>query len=201
MMIALDTANDLEVAIGAVTKGEKDNAEKTIDRLFRIEEEVDNLRRAVFEELTKGTLPPQERQDIMHLVENLDRMADHVKDSARNVIVLTEIKIPNEIWKAYHEMAISVTQTAAVLGESLKDLLEDPQKARRTSERVEDEENKVDKEFLEIKSLLLKYGNEVNPAALLLLKDLLDSMEEAADSCADTGDYLRLLTVSFASSP
>ena len=65
------------------------------------------------------------------------------------------------------------------------------------SERVEEEENKVDKKFLEIKSLLLSYGDKLNPASLILLKDLLDSMEEATDRCADTGDYIRVLTVSF----
>lgn len=199
--VALDTAADLEVAVKAISNGQKNSARKTIDRLFSIEEEIDDLRRTVFEELTKGTLPPKERQDIMHLVKNLDMMADHIKDAARNVLILVEVKIPDEIWRAYHDMASDVVRIAAVLGESLKTLLEDPQKARITSERVEDEENKVDRKFLEIKSLLLKYGDEINPAALLLLKDLLDSMEEAADRCADTGDYLRLLTVSFTSHP
>jgi len=58
-------------------------------------------------------------------------------------------------------------------------------------------ETKVDQNYVEIKSLFLEYGEKLNPAALLLLKDLLDSMEEAADSCADTGDYIRVLTVSF----
>lgn len=198
MTIALDTATDLEAAIKAVGAGEKDKAKRTIERLFGIEEEIDALRRTVFEELTKGNLPPKERQDIMLLVRNLDMMADHVKDSARNVLVLAEVEIPKEMWKVYHEMSTGVVQIAAVLGESLKNLLEDPSKARAMSERVENEENKIDKKFLEIKSLLLKYGNEINPAALLLLKDLLDSMEQAADSCADTGDYLRLLTVTFA---
>ncbi len=199
--VALDTATDLEVAVKAVGNGQKTSARKTIDRLFSIEEEIDDLRRTVFEELTKGTLPPRERQDIMHLVRNLDMMADHIKDAARNVLVLVEVEIPNEIWQVYHEMTKCVVRIASVLGESLKSLLEDPQKARTISERVEDEENRVDRKFLEIKSFLLKYGDEINPAALILLKDLLDSMEEAADRCADTGDYLRLLTVSLASHP
>jgi predicted phosphate transport protein (TIGR00153 family) len=198
MMIALDTATNLESAIKAVSAGENDTAKKAIERLFQIEEEIDDLRRTVFEELTKGSLPTKERQDIMHLVKNLDRMADHVKDSARNVLVLAEIEIPNKIWQAFHGMATGIVQIAAVLGQSLRCLLEDPSKARKLSEKVEDEENKVDQIFLEIKSLLLKFGEEINPAALLLLKDLLDAMEEAADSCADTGDYLRILTVTFA---
>jgi predicted phosphate transport protein (TIGR00153 family) len=197
MTIALDTVKDLEDAVKAAYNEEKDRAQKIITRLFSIEEEIDDLRRTVFEELTKGSLPSREREDIMSLVKSLDMMADNVKDSARNVLVLLDVEVPKEIWKAYHEMSNGIVQIAAVLGESLKNLLEDPSQARIMSEKVEDEENKVDKKFLEIKYLLIKHGEKVNPAALLLLKDLLDSMEEAADSCADTGDYIRVLTVSF----
>ncbi|MEM2111747.1 MAG: DUF47 family protein [Candidatus Bathyarchaeia archaeon] len=196
MTLALDSVNDLERAVKAVYAGDKEMAKTTIDRLFGVEEEIDNLRRAVFEELTKGNLPSQEREDIMHLVKRLDMMADHIKDSARNVLVLMETELPREIWGAFAEMSSGIVKTAAMLRESLRNLGEDPLKARTMSEKVEDEENKVDKKCLEIKALFLKYGDKINPAALLLLKDLLDSMEEATDSCADTGDYIRVLTVS-----
>ena len=197
MAVALDTVNDLEKTIEAVAEGEKKSAEVIIARLFKAEEEVDDLRRTVFEELTKGKLSTRDREDIMNLVKNLDKMADHVKDSARNVSVLLDTEVPKEIWNAYHEMAHGIVSTAAVLRESLKSLGEDNSRARAMSERVEEEENKVDKKFLEIKSLILSYGSKLNPATLILLKDLLDSMEEATDRCADTGDYIRVLTVSF----
>lgn len=199
MTVALDTVNDLEKAIKAVMERDGRTARRMIERLFHVEEEIDGLRRTVFEELTKGTLPPQEREDIMRLVRNLDVMADYVKDSARNVLVLMDIDVPDELWKAFHDMSSHIVSTAAVLRESLRNLRENPSMARAMSEKVEDEENKVDQKHLEIKSLLLKYGDKVNPATLLILKDLLDSMEEAADSCADTGDYIRVLTVSFKS--
>jgi predicted phosphate transport protein (TIGR00153 family) len=197
MTVALDTANDLERAIKAASAGDTEESKTTIERLFRVEEEIDDLRRTVFEELTKGTLSPGEREDIMHLVKRLDMMADHVKDSARNVLVLLDADIPKELWKAFSEMSSKVVGTAATLRESLRNLDENPYKARVVSEKVEVEENAVDQKYLHIKSLLLKYGDKINPAALLFLKDLLESMEEAADSCADTGDYIRVLTVSF----
>ncbi|UCG37027.1 MAG: DUF47 family protein, partial [Candidatus Bathyarchaeota archaeon] len=152
MTIALDTVNDLEEAVKAICNREKESARNIITRLFRIEEEIDDLRRTVFEELTRGKLPLRERQDIMDLVKRLDRMADHVKDSARNVLVLLEVQIPDELWAAYHEMAQGIVKIAAVLRESLKNLLEDPSKARTMSEKVEDVENEVDKKFLEIKA-------------------------------------------------
>ena len=197
MTVALDTVNDLEKAIKAVSAGDRETAKTTIERLFQVEEEADDLRRTVFEELTKGSLPHHEREDIMHLVKRLDMMADHIKDSARNVLVLKDVDIPRELWKAFHEMSCGVVKTASVLRQSLNNLSENPFKARAISEKVEEEETKVDKQYLKIKMLFLEYEDKLGLSALILLKDLLDSMEEAADSCADTGDYIRVLTVLF----
>ena len=78
MAVALDTVNDLEKALEAAVEGDRKSAETIIARLFKAEEEVDDLRRTVFEELTKGSLPPRDREDIMNLVKNLDVMADHI---------------------------------------------------------------------------------------------------------------------------
>jgi len=195
MTLALDTVNDLERAIKAVFSGDKDGAKTTIERLFLVEEEIDNLRRTVFEELTRGSLPFRDREDIMHLVKRLDVMADFVKDSARSIMILLDAEVPKSIWKAFSEMSLGVVRCAARLKESLKLLSENPSKARALSLKVEEEENKVDKQYLKIKSLLLEHGNKVNPAVLMLLKDLADYMEDATDSCADVGDYIRVLTV------
>jgi len=195
MTLALDTVNDLERAVKAIFTGDKDGARATIERLFLIEEEIDNLRRTVFEELTRGNLQFRDREDIMHLVKRLDVMADFVKDSARSVMILVDYEVPEEVWRAFSEMATGLVRCAATLKEGLKLLSENPQEARRISLKVEEEENKVDKQYLKIKSLLLKYGDKMNPATLMILKDLAEYMEDATDSCADVGDYIRVLTV------
>jgi len=118
MAAALDTANDLERAIGFVLAKKNADAKASIERLFRVEGEIDELRRQVFEEVTKGNLPHQEREDIMHLVKRLDQMADYVKDSARNVLVLKDVEIPSVLWEAFHGMSRNVVETASVLSES-----------------------------------------------------------------------------------
>ncbi|MEM2320792.1 MAG: DUF47 family protein [Candidatus Bathyarchaeia archaeon] len=195
MTLALDTVNDLERALKAFSAGDKEEAKTIIERLFSVEEEIDSLRRTVFEELTKGILPSRDREDIMHLVKRLDVMADFVKDSARSVLILLDYNVSNEILKAFLDMVSDLVKCAAMLKESLKLLNEDPIKAREASLKVEIEENKVDKHHLKIKSLLLRYGDKINPATLMILKDLADHMEDAADSCADVGDYIGVLTV------
>jgi len=194
--LALDTVSDLERAVNAASAGDDERVRKTINRLFSVEEEIDNLRRVVFEELTKGSLPFREREDIMHLVKRLDVMADHVKDSARNVMVLIGSEVPKELWDAYSTMASYIVECASTLRRSLKMLGENLSKARALSIHVEDAENKVDKMYLEIKSLFIKFGEKMNPSVLIILRDLAESMEDVADSCADTADYVRILTVS-----
>jgi len=196
MTLAIDTVTELEKAIKAASGGDKGEAKKCIDRLFQQEEEIDSLRRSVFEELTRGSLPSNDREDIMHLVKRLDVMADHVKDSARNALILFEANIPQEIWNAYVDMVKDLVSSALILRGGIEKLGTDPLEARKLAQEVDKIEGEVDKKYLKMKEILLRHGRDVDPAALLILKDLLESMEHTADTCDDTADYILILTIS-----
>jgi len=193
--LAIETVAELESSISAVSKKNIEEAKKYIERLFRTEEEIDNLRRTIFEESTRGSLPLNDREDLMHLVKRLDVMADHVKDSGRNVLLLLEISIPRELWNAYAEMAKDLVECAKVLRTSIEKLGSDPAEARALSQKVDEVEKRVDEKHLKIKGILLKSDKEVAPSTLLMLKDLVESMEQVADNCDDTADYVRVLTI------
>ncbi|TRO48569.1 DUF47 family protein, partial [Candidatus Bathyarchaeota archaeon] len=79
MTLAIDTVIELQKSINAALKGNKENAKSSFEKLSSIEHEIDELRRMIFEELTRGSLRSKDREDIMHLVKRLDQMADHVK--------------------------------------------------------------------------------------------------------------------------
>jgi predicted phosphate transport protein (TIGR00153 family) len=195
LTLAIDTVTELENSISAVLKKNVEDAKNHIEKLFRTEEEVDSLRRAIFDESTRGSLPLNDREDLMHLVKRLDVMADHVKDSGRNVLLLLEISIPKELWNAYAEMAKNLVECAKALKASIEKLGSDPVEARTLSQKVDEVEKKVDENHFKIKAILLKSDKEVNPSTLFILKDLVESMEEVADSCDDTADYVRVLTI------
>jgi len=95
MTLAIDTVIELEKAINAALNGNKLEAIASFNKLSTAEHEIDELRRIVMEELTRGNLQPKDREDIMHLVKRLDQMADHVKDASRAVILLLETEVPN----------------------------------------------------------------------------------------------------------
>ena len=193
--LAIDTVTELEKAVVAASKKEVAEATKAIERLFVVETEIDELRRSVFEELTRGSLPSKDREDIMHLVKRLDTMADHVKDAGRSLKLLLEVPIPKEICSELLEIVKDLVLEAATLRKSIEKLGVDVVEVRALAKKVDDIETRVDEHYLRVKAMLLKYGREMDAAVLLILMDLLQSLEEVADSCDDTADYVRILTV------
>lgn len=195
MTLAIDTVTLLHKSIDAVHKGNKKDAEASIDRLSLVEHEIDELRRTVFEELTRGSLPSRDREDIMHLVKRLDVMADHVKDSARSVLILLEAEVMKDIWKKLTDMASDLVAIATTLRKAIEKLGTSPSEAMELAKSIDALEGQVDEKYVEVKSLLLQQSEKMNAATLLLLKDLVESMECVADSADDTADYVRILAV------
>ena len=195
MTLAIDTVIELEKSINAASNADKEKAKASFEKLSRTEHEIDELRRTIFEELTRGSLPPKDREDIMHLVKRLDEMADHVKDASRAVIILLEAKVVKEMWKQFAETAKDLVSCATTLRNAIEKLGTDPRKAMELAKQIDEIEGRVDEKYLKEKALLLKYSNEMDAATILLLKDLIEEMEHVADTCDDTADYVRILTV------
>jgi uncharacterized protein Yka (UPF0111/DUF47 family) len=54
MTLAIDTVIELEKAIDAALNADKERAIASFNKLSTVEHEIDELRRVVFEELTRG---------------------------------------------------------------------------------------------------------------------------------------------------
>jgi len=196
MTLAIDTVIELEKAINAALNGNKLEAIASFNKLSTAEHEIDELRRIVMEELTRGNLQSKDREDIMHLVKRLDQMADHVKDASRAVILLLEAEVPKAMWEQFAETAKDLVVCAKTLLKAIENLGTDPANAMELAKQIDKIESQVDEKYLKSKAMLLQISNETTAATLLLLKDLIEEMEHVADACDDTADYVRILTVS-----
>jgi predicted phosphate transport protein (TIGR00153 family) len=190
MTLAIDTVIELQKSINAASRGNKESAISSFEKLSTIEHEIDELRRMIFEELTRGSLRSKDREDIMHLVKRLDQMADHVKDASRAVVLLLEATVPKDMWKQFSDTAKELVVCATTLRKAIEQL------AMNLAKQIDKIEGKVDKYYLKSKAMLLQYSKETDAATILLLKDLIEEMEHVADACDDTADYVRILTVS-----
>jgi predicted phosphate transport protein (TIGR00153 family) len=195
--LSMSTIGDFEAALKAFTEGNNSEMESAIQSLFAREDEIDNLRRATLEELSSSGLPTIYREDLKRLVNLLDEFADQVKDSARSLKVLTEAQeIPREIMGHYLTMSQALVNCVGALGDCIETLGIMPSDVKAKAERVDQYENDIDKEYLNTKMLFIRYGRELEPVTLIILRDLLDYMERASDTCARTADYLRILATS-----
>jgi len=190
---ALDTATLLHKAVQSAAQGRKEDAKSCIDKLSKEEEEVDSLRRQAFKELTNVAVSTEFREDLMHLVKRLDVMADYVKDSARSVILLLDTTAPSEIWSLNVKVAEALVESATTLRCSIESLGDDPAKAVELAKKVNEIEGRIDKDYLAAKKLFIKHGRQVDAGTLLTLNNLIEFMEQAADVCADTADYISIL--------
>ncbi|PVX26939.1 MAG: hypothetical protein CW716_04895 [Candidatus Bathyarchaeum sp.] len=196
MTLAIDTVIELEKSITAALNGNKEEAKASFEKLSTIEHEIDELRRMIFEELTRGSLRSKDREDIMHLVKRLDELADHVKDASRAVILLLEAYVPKEMWKQFVKTAKDLVECATTLRKAIENLGTNPEKAMDLAKQIDVIEGKVDEKYLTSKAMLLRHSKETDAATIMLLKDLIEEMEHVADACDDTADYVRILTVS-----
>jgi predicted phosphate transport protein (TIGR00153 family) len=191
---ALDTVTLLHQAVEKMSEAKKEEAMRHVEKLMKIEKEVDALRTEIFRELSVGTaLFAEYREDLLHLVKRLDTLADYVKDAARCVKMLVDSQLPSELWEKIVHMVSTLMECADALRGSIQRIAADPAAAIEGAKKVEQIEGEIDNEYLETKSLFVKYGNQVNCGSMVIFDDLVEFIEYAADMCADTADYIVIL--------
>jgi predicted phosphate transport protein (TIGR00153 family) len=192
---AFDTVTWLHKAIKSFSERNLEESKKYIENLYKAEEEVDKLRTDVFMELSKGAaLVADYREDLLHLVKRLDTLADHTKDAARCLEMLGEAEIPQELCEKTVFMASKLVDTAQTLRSSIEKISSNPAEAIEQAKKVGEIEHVIDDEYLKTKSLFVKYGAKINCGAMVIFDDLVEFIEHAADMCADTADYILVLS-------
>ncbi|MCS7095468.1 MAG: DUF47 family protein [Candidatus Bathyarchaeota archaeon] len=192
---ALDTATLLHQAVQSLAQGINKDVNQRIHYLFQTEEEVDRLRREVFKEMSKHTaLIADYREDILHLVKRLDTLADHVKDAARCLEILQETQIPQEIIQNTLRITSTLVECTSALRASIEKISSAPAEAMKYSAKVEEIENEIDREYINMKKQLVIRGKQMNIGTVIIFNDLIEFIEQAADTCADTADYITTLS-------
>lgn len=193
MKSSVETVVELRRCLTAIMEGDFSEAEKSIGRLFLMEVDIDELRRKVLIELAKEE-PSKFREDFAHLVQGLDVMADHVKDSARSLLVLLRGRknVPKEAWASYINLVDNVVLCTRALLRAIEELTGRSEEVMRYIVEVDRLENVIDEQYVSIMKILVE-AEEIKPGVLIMLKSLLEFLEKATDTCAETADYIRII--------
>lgn len=192
---AVDSITELNKAVKAASKGDSEEAELSIKRLFACESEADRIRREIAEELTKGELPSKDREDLMHLVRRMDAIADWARDASRSLKILLDVKIPDGLWSKFTTISSSLVECVWALRKSVGELDKDLEEASKLSFEVDRIEHRIDEEYFEARRAFIDYAKEIETPIFIILRDLLHDLEQVADSCEDTADLIRIMTI------
>lgn len=187
---------ELESALRHRIAGEDERALEGIARVSRMEEEADAFRRGIAEELAKGELPPQERDDLMHLSRDIDWITDWSKEAARILVSSPVSRLPRDLADQSLRMAAKVKEAVFLVRTCIGRLMEDPKNALSLADKVEALEEEVDTCYSQIRGLYPTIDfSTINPGEMVLIGQLFDAIENITDWCENTIDEARVLAI------
>jgi predicted phosphate transport protein (TIGR00153 family) len=188
-------ASEFNEAVKSKSRGE---VARHGDVLHKYDDEADRARKRIEGELTKGELPPKIREDLLHLTRRLDATMFHCKDASRDLEILTEgaVKVPEGLWAYYRKLSAKLLECVSAMKKMLIALIQaKTEESEQNAAEVEKIEHEIDELHMKTKIGFSDYDKAIPTSVFLTLYDLLKEVEEAADSCENTADQVRMVLI------
>jgi predicted phosphate transport protein (TIGR00153 family) len=191
------TTEQLERCLNYALEGRRDALNKSFYVLQQKEKAADLLKKKIVAELTKGELPPSDREDLMRLTREIDHVIDWVNETGRILVEFNIDHAPDELKKMFPGIMKVIKNCVLDLDICIDNLIErkfqDALKAADEVERLEEEMDLLNrqarKEIGNFKTGSVEIGEAI------LLSQLVETLENIADRCEDTVDLVRALAV------
>lgn len=190
----VDVTRKVPQMIDCFTKNDKDGARKLFDEIRSGEDDVDKARRLVSQELAEIGAILFSREDFLRFTNLTSEIADFSEGIAfrLNEITNHNWKVPMDIKKELLTLSEAVMEAVVKLKETVMVLNYGPSKTMERANDVEVAERKVDEIYRELEIRLL--SSKMDFPALILLRDVLQLLEDSADKAEDAADAVRILS-------
>lgn len=190
----LDLTRKVPQMIDFFIKNDKDGATQLFNEVTGSEAEVDQARRLVSQELAEIGAILLSREDFLRFTNLTSEIADYAEGIAFRLVEIMEHhwNVPADIKKDLLKLSEAVFEAVLKLREMVMALNYGSTKVMEKAKEVEIAEHNVDDLYraLEIKIL----GSKVDFPALILLRDVLQLLEDSADKAEDASDAARILS-------
>jgi len=180
-------------AVNAFIRQDLNAKAVAIENVRESEHQADVLRSKMVRELSESLLLPPDREDLMHFVRNLDKIADWTNGAAR-ILGFIEHKLPENILKNIATATELILSSISKLKEAIAALTKnDLKKALQDCEDVDRIEHEADDQ----KKLLIEsiIHARLEPTSLLLSYQLAEYMEGVTDKIEDAADFVKVMAI------
>jgi len=175
-------------------KNDKEKAKQLFNEIRSGEDEVDKARRLVSQELAEIGAILISREDFLRFTNLTSEIADFSEGIAFRLVEIMEHNwsVAGDIKKDLLKLSEAVQDTAQKLRETMMVLTYGSSKTMEKAKDVEIAERVVDEIYRELEIKIL--GSKLDLPALILLRDVLQLLEDSADKAEDAADALRVLS-------
>ena len=190
----LDLTRKVPQMIDYFMKNDKDRATQLFNEVTGGEAEVDKARRLVSQELAEIGAILLSREDFLRFTNLTSEIADFSEGIAFRLVEIMQHNwnVPMDIKKDLLKLSEAVFETVLKLREMVMALNYGSTKTMEKARDVEIAEQNVDVLYRELEIKLL--GTKVDFPALILLRDVLQLLEDSADKAEDASDAARILS-------
>ena len=190
----VDVTRKVPQMIDCFNKNDKDRAKQLFSEIRSGEDDVDKARRLVSQELAEIGAILFSREDFLRFTNLTSEIADFSEGIAfrLNEITNHNWKVPVDIKKELLTLSEAVLEAVVKLKETVMVLNYGPSKTMEKANDVEVAERKVDEIYRELEIRLLSSKMDFPP--LILLRDVLELLEDSADKAEDAADAVRILS-------
>ena len=178
-----------------LVKKDKAGVKTALEQILSIEDEVENLRRKITRDVADVGGLILNRDNILNTAYTMDEISGYITGISFKLsnIKVSTIKTSN-LEKDLTELIELVVDEIYKLNEIIRSLNVDPSKSIELAQETQKIERDIDTKYrtMEIKAL-----NEISDTKeLLLMKDVIELIEEMADKCQEVSDSFILLALS-----
>jgi predicted phosphate transport protein (TIGR00153 family) len=180
-------------AVKAFIQGDLARRTAAIENVRESEHRADVLRTKMVKELSEGLLRPPDREDLMHFVKSLDRIADWTNGAAR-LLAFIEQKLPQNVLANISAATDLIVSSISKLKDGIQAIAKnDLTKALADCEDVDHLEHDADdQKRVLIESII---HAKLEPATLLLSYQLAEYLEGVTDKIEDAADFVKVLAI------
>lgn len=180
-------------AVEAFIRGDLNAKTIAIENVRKSEHQADILRSKMINELSESMFMPPDREDLMHFVRTLDKIADWTNGAAR-ILGFIEHKVPESISKNISTGTELIYRAIGMLKEAIQSLIKnDLKQTLRDCEEVDRIEHDADDQ----KKVLIEsiIHEKLEPTGLLLCYQLAEYLEGVTDKIEDAADFVKVVAI------
>jgi len=180
--------------IKAYVTGDETAFENHLNKLDDIEGKADKLQRAIENEMIVHSILPQQRSDLIKLLDVLDEIVDTAKGSLNEFFI--EIpKVPASLSQDFISLAEVSSNAAEELIPAARSFFREPHLVRDKLIKVYYFERETDKSSFNIKKKIFHDMPELSLAEKAHLRYILHHIESISDRSQDAADMLASMAI------